>query len=70
MSNTTFMGYNLMQICIIFVILFLQGGLSTKDEMCIGFLLYYPKIPLSKCTSAPTFQQFSKFLDGEGYETK
>ncbi|XP_076307684.1 DBH-like monooxygenase protein 1 isoform X2 [Tachypleus tridentatus] len=29
------------------------GGFSTKDEMCLAFLLYYPKTNLSMCFSSP-----------------
>ncbi|XP_077997834.1 DBH-like monooxygenase protein 1 [Glandiceps talaboti] len=28
------------------------GGLGTKEEMCLNFLYYYPRIPLSKCQSS------------------
>ena len=31
---------------------FFQGGLSTLDEMCITFVMYYPKVNLTKCTSS------------------
>lgn len=27
------------------------GGLSTTDEMCLSFLMYYPKVNLTKCVS-------------------
>ncbi|XP_074648518.1 DBH-like monooxygenase protein 1 isoform X2 [Tubulanus polymorphus] len=30
---------------------FTLGGTSTRDEMCIHFLMYYPKIKLTKCLS-------------------
>ncbi len=30
-----------------------QGGLSTSDEMCLAFLLYYPAMNLSTCVSFP-----------------
>ncbi|MBN3307113.1 MOXD1 protein, partial [Amia calva] len=29
------------------------GGLSTRDEMCLSYLLYYPRINLSRCESLP-----------------
>ncbi|KAL3871755.1 hypothetical protein ACJMK2_039733 [Sinanodonta woodiana] len=35
------------------------GGLSTRDEMCISNLLYYPKIPLTRCVSTPTYDSIS-----------
>ena len=25
------------------------GGLSTREEMCLGFMLYYPRSPLADC---------------------
>lgn len=28
-----------------------KGGLETIDEMCLSFLMYYPKVNLTKCTS-------------------
>ncbi|XP_005088962.1 DBH-like monooxygenase protein 1 homolog [Aplysia californica] len=28
------------------------GGLGTRDEMCLSFLLYYPKLPVSFCISS------------------
>ncbi|KAJ8300645.1 hypothetical protein KUTeg_022164 [Tegillarca granosa] len=31
------------------------GGLSTRDEMCIAFLMYYPRIPLEMCASEPKY---------------
>ncbi|XP_040570289.1 DBH-like monooxygenase protein 1 isoform X3 [Lepeophtheirus salmonis] len=30
------------------------GGLSTREEMCIAFILYYPRAPLADCRSLPT----------------
>ncbi|XP_064603268.1 DBH-like monooxygenase protein 1 homolog [Liolophura sinensis] len=32
------------------------AGLSTREEMCIAFIVYYPKISLSYCTTQPTAQ--------------
>ena len=32
----------------------LQGGFGTYDEMCLVFLNYYPRVPLSGCTSRPS----------------
>jgi len=28
------------------------GGLSTTDEMCLSFAMYYPRVPLTNCLSA------------------
>ncbi|XP_077989863.1 DBH-like monooxygenase protein 1 homolog [Glandiceps talaboti] len=28
------------------------GGLSTREEMCLNYLYYYPRIPLTRCDSA------------------
>ena len=30
------------------------GGLSTREEMCLGFMLYYPRRPLADCRSLPS----------------
>ena len=27
------------------------GGLTTKDEMCLSFAMYYPRMPLTTCLS-------------------
>ncbi|KAL3871756.1 hypothetical protein ACJMK2_039734 [Sinanodonta woodiana] len=35
------------------------GGLSTRDEMCLSFLLYYPKVALKQCVSSPTYDSLS-----------
>lgn len=35
------------------IILCLQGGLSTSNEMCLAFLYYYPAMNLSDCLSIP-----------------
>jgi len=43
----------------------IHGGLSTRDEMCIVFMAYYPKSNLSECSSGPTF---STFLSSMGIE--
>nr|XP_045616431.1 uncharacterized protein LOC123769364 [Procambarus clarkii] len=29
------------------------GGFNTEEEMCLGFIAYYPRVNLSMCTSAP-----------------
>ena len=39
------------------IILFLQGGMTTRNEMCYAFLLYYPVIDLTWCLSYPTPKQ-------------
>lgn len=30
---------------------YLQGGFSTKQEMCLAYITYYPKVSLSACQS-------------------
>ncbi|OCT80150.1 hypothetical protein XELAEV_18026964mg [Xenopus laevis] len=40
----------------------LIGGLSTRDEMCLSFLLCYPKINLARCESIPEIQQQLQFI--------
>merc|ERR550532_42389 len=32
------------------------GGLSTREEMCLGFILYYPRSKLADCRSLPTLE--------------
>ena len=32
------------------------GGLSTREEMCLGFILYYPRSKLADCRSLPTLK--------------
>ncbi|ESO82138.1 hypothetical protein LOTGIDRAFT_135247 [Lottia gigantea] len=34
------------------------GGLSTREEMCIGFLMYYPKVEMGICASLPQYNQY------------
>lgn len=34
------------------------GGTSTRDEMCQGYITYYPKIPLVLCKTQPEFYNF------------
>ncbi|KAL3871750.1 hypothetical protein ACJMK2_039728 [Sinanodonta woodiana] len=36
-----------------------MGGLSTRDEMCLSFIIYYPKVALKQCVSSPTFDSIS-----------
>ncbi|XP_028653745.2 DBH-like monooxygenase protein 1 homolog [Erpetoichthys calabaricus] len=38
------------------------GGLSTRDEMCLSYLLYYPRIDLSRCESLPDQIQQLTFI--------
>jgi hypothetical protein len=37
---------------------FFQGGLGTRDEMCMSFIYYYPKIELTECKTQQEFQSF------------
>jgi len=41
---------------------FLQGGLSTRDEMCLSYLLYYPRVNLARCESLPEITGQLKFI--------
>ncbi|XP_053566649.1 DBH-like monooxygenase protein 1 [Bombina bombina] len=38
------------------------GGLSTRDEMCLSFLQYYPRINLAKCESIPEIPGQLQFI--------
>ena len=46
----------------------MQGGLSTEKEMCVGFLYYYPKIPLTLCEASPTFRDLMSYFQIEKVE--
>ncbi|KAL1464560.1 hypothetical protein WDU94_004193 [Cyamophila willieti] len=35
-----------------------MGGYSTKQEMCLSFITYYPKVELAGCYSMPTIPHF------------
>ncbi|KAI5712495.1 hypothetical protein M8J75_008771 [Diaphorina citri] len=35
-----------------------MGGYSTKQEMCLAFITYYPKVELAGCYSMPTIPHF------------
>ncbi|KAL3871758.1 hypothetical protein ACJMK2_039736 [Sinanodonta woodiana] len=35
------------------------GGPSTRDEMCLSYLLYYPKVELKYCQSSPSYDSIS-----------
>lgn len=46
-----------------------QGGLSTRDEMCLSFLLYYPRINLSRCESLPDIPGQLQFIGVKEIQT-
>ena len=35
---------------------YIQGGLSTAEEMCLTFVMYYPRVPLEYCCSSPKYE--------------
>ncbi|XP_071096981.1 uncharacterized protein [Haliotis cracherodii] len=39
---------------------FTFGGLSTQDEMCLTFILYYPRMPMSNCLSLAMYNAYIK----------
>ncbi|XP_033098160.1 DBH-like monooxygenase protein 2, partial [Anneissia japonica] len=39
------------------------SGLGTMEEMCVAFILYYPKVSALECASAPDALELSSFLD-------
>lgn len=39
-----------------------QGGLSTRNEMCLSYLLYYPRINLTRCASIPDIMEQLQFI--------
>ncbi|MXQ86580.1 hypothetical protein E5288_WYG009401 [Bos mutus] len=38
------------------------GGLSTRNEMCLSYLLYYPRINLTRCSSIPDIMEQLQFI--------
>uniref|UniRef100_A0A8C8SW32 Monooxygenase DBH like 1 n=1 Tax=Pelusios castaneus TaxID=367368 RepID=A0A8C8SW32_9SAUR len=38
------------------------GGLSTRNEMCLSYLLYYPRINLTRCESIPDIMEQLRFI--------
>ncbi|KAL6039096.1 hypothetical protein STEG23_023360, partial [Scotinomys teguina] len=38
------------------------GGLSTRNEMCLSYLLYYPRINLTRCASIPDIMEQLQFI--------
>ncbi|CAH2250161.1 DBH-like monooxygenase 1 [Pelobates cultripes] len=38
------------------------GGLSTRDEMCLSYLMYYPRINLARCESIPEITEQLHFI--------
>ena len=38
------------------------GGLSTRDEMCLAFVLYYPRADLADCRSLPALHSLTRAL--------
>ncbi|EDV25400.1 uncharacterized protein TRIADDRAFT_55459 [Trichoplax adhaerens] len=38
------------------------GGLSTKEEMCLNYVFYYPKIDLSACSTQPAYEALGPYL--------
>ena len=42
----------------------LQGGLATKDEMCVSFIYYYPAHDISACVTVPPLYQSIEAVDG------
>ncbi|KAJ8008978.1 hypothetical protein DPEC_G00084040 [Dallia pectoralis] len=38
------------------------GGLSTRDEMCLSYLLYYPRVNLARCESVPGIYRQLTFI--------
>ncbi|XP_041368555.1 DBH-like monooxygenase protein 1 homolog [Gigantopelta aegis] len=42
---------------------FTYGGLSTSDEMCLSFLMYYPKVPVFACLSVPIYSEYRSTQD-------
>lgn len=39
----------------------LQGGESTRQEMCVSFLMYYPSLDVGFCSSQATLDAYLNF---------
>lgn len=46
------------------------GGYSTKEEMCLAFVLHYPRTQLAGCYSIPPVKSFFKALGIEEFYGK
>ena len=46
-----------------YCLIVLQGGESTREEMCFTFPVYYPRADLSTCVSQPQLGAFVPFAD-------
>ncbi|XP_033726627.1 DBH-like monooxygenase protein 1 [Pecten maximus] len=40
-----------------------QGGVSTQDEMCEAFILYYPRMHITSCESTPVYDTITDDVD-------
>ena len=40
----------------------MQGGLGTREEMCLSFPVYYPRTTLSTCTSTPRYAELLNYV--------
>ena len=40
----------------------MKGGLATSDEMCLSFLVYYPRAEVVRCLSGPTAEAGELFF--------
>ena len=41
----------------------LQGGDSTRDEMCLSFLVHYPRVEMAFGQPAITEEAFTEYLE-------
>jgi len=39
-----------------------QGGESTREEMCLAFITYYPATPISICSSVTNLASYYQWL--------
>nr|XP_002129219.1 DBH-like monooxygenase protein 1 homolog [Ciona intestinalis] len=49
---------------------FTFGGFGTKEEMCLAFLSYYPKIQASSCLTFPEFHSLMTYFGIETYRSQ
>ena len=58
-------SYNFEQLitCIKMFRSYSQGGITTRDEMCLTFIAYYPRIRMTGCGSHVITAAFNSFLN-------
>ena len=45
-----------------FSLIILQGGFTSQQAICLAYVYYYPRLPLSNCETSTEFQSFFQAL--------